>query len=209
MYIQTPQGITYLFDLEGDPNETSAALTHLLSPWNYHLGGIVLTRSLSEIALGDLNSSLPVSSVLAAISVLRPAAGEYPLSLPDSTNLINLSSPPTLELENGISLSVIAESPGKAAYEIQYGQVSIVVPAGVDYALIGENRPGLLENADLLVLSPPDISYIPPRLWSQLEPGMLLWNSLDPSPFESSLSASDNRNISLVSDGRTLWVENP
>lgn len=207
--IQTPQGITYLFDLEGDPNETSAALTHLLSPWNYHLDGIVLTRSLSEIALGDLNSSLPVSSVLAAISVLRPAAGEYPLSLPDSTNLINLSSPPTLELENGISLSVIAESPGKAAYEIQYGQVSIVVPAGVDYALIGENRPGLLENADLLVLSPPDISYIPPRLWSQLEPVMLLWNSLDPSPFESSLSASNNGNISLVSDGRTLWFENP
>ncbi len=207
--LETPAGNTYLFDLEGDPNETSASLTPFLSPWNYHLDGIVLTRSLSEIALGDLNASLPVHSILAANSILRPAAGEYPLTLPDSTNLVNLSSIAALEIEEGLSISVIAESPGKAAYTIQYGQVSIVVPAGVDYALIRGAHPGLLENANLLILSPSDTSYIPPRLWSQLEPGMLLWNSLDPSPFKSSFLTSDSEYLSLVSDGRTLWVATP
>lgn len=56
MVFETPAGNTYLLDLAGDPNETSVALTPLLSPWNYHRDGIVLTLSLSEIALGDLNA---------------------------------------------------------------------------------------------------------------------------------------------------------
>lgn len=206
---ETSAGNTYLFDLVGDPNETSAALTPLLSPWNYHLDGIVLIQPSSEIALADLNTSLAVNSILAANSILRPAAGEYPLSLPESTNLINLSSIAALEIEEGISLSVIAESPGKAAYMIQYGHVSIVIPAGVDYALIRDAHPGLLEKADLLILSPSDTSYIPPRLWSQLEPGILLWNSLDPSPFSSSLSTSESESISIISDGSSIWLEKP
>ena len=102
VFIESPAGNTYLLDLEGDPNETSAALTPLLSPWNYHLDGIILTRSPSEIALGDLNASLPVKSILAANSILRPAAGDYPLSLPDTTSLLNLSSTSTLEIEQGV-----------------------------------------------------------------------------------------------------------
>lgn len=71
---------------------------------------------------------------------------------------------PPLEIEGGISLSVIGESPGKAAYALKYGQANIVIPAGVDYAVIMEAHPGLLENTDLLILSPSDTSYIPPRL---------------------------------------------
>jgi len=207
--IETPSGNTYLLDLEGDPNETSAAITPLLSPWNYHLDGIVLSRPLSEIALSDLNASLPVKAILTANAILRPAAGEYPLSLPDSTDLINLSSTTALEIEKGISLSVIGEAPEKTAYSLEYGQVSIVIPAGVDYALIRETHPGLLENADLLILSPLDTSYIPPRLWSQLEPGMLLWNSLDLSPFGGQFSIGESGTISLISDGTSLWIENP
>ena len=207
--IETPAGNTYLIDLEGDPNETSASLTTFLSPWNYHLDGIILTRPLSEIALRDLHASLPVKAILAANSILRPAAGEYPMSLPDSTNLLNLSSTTTLEIEPGISLSVIGESPGKAAYALEYGNVTIVIPAGVDYAVIRDDHPGLLDNADLLILSPLDTSYIPPRLWSQLESGMLLWNSLDPSPFSYSFSTSESEAFSLISDGLSLWLEYP
>ena len=205
--IETPAGNTYLIDLEGDPNETSASLTTLLSPWNYHLDGIILTQPLSEIALSDLNASLPVRSILAANSILRPAAGEYPMSLPDSTNLLNLSSTTTLEIEQGISLSVIGESPGKAAYALEYGNVTIVIPAGVDYAAIRETHPGLLDNANLLILSPSDTSYIPPRLWSQLEPGMLLWNSLDPSPFSYSFLTSELNGMLITSNGDSLWLE--
>lgn len=207
--IQTPAGNTWLFDLEDDPNEISTALTPLLSPWDYHLDGIILTKPLSEIAFGDLNTSLPVNTILAANSILRPAAGEYPLSLPDSTSLINLSSARALEIEPGVSLSVIGESIGKAAYALEYGQVSIIIPAGVDYAVLTRDHPDLLENADLLILSPLDTSYIPPRLWSQLQPGILLWNSLESSPFEASILIAESKPISLISDGRSLWLESP
>lgn len=159
--------------------------------------------------MSDLNASLPVKAILTANAILRPAAGEYPLSLPDSTDLINLSSTTALEIERELSLSVIGEAPEKTAYSLEYGQVSIVIPAGVDYALIRETHPGLLENVDLLILSPLDTSYIPPRLWSQLEPGMLLWNSLDLSPFGGQFSIGESGTISLISDGTSLWIENP
>ena len=108
-----------------------------------------------------------------------------------------------------VSLSDIGEAPGKAAYALEYGNVTIVIPAGVDYAAIREAHPGLLEKAYLLVLSPLDTSYIPPRLWSQLEPGMLLWNSLALSPFNVSFSTSESEAFSLISDGLSLWLEYP
>ena len=38
LFMRTPAGANLLFDLEGDASENSAALTPLLSPWDFHIG---------------------------------------------------------------------------------------------------------------------------------------------------------------------------
>jgi len=150
---------------------------------------------------------LPVKSVLASNAVLRPAAGEYPLLLPDNSTLINLSAGHAYELEPGVTLTVIGESTEKTAFALEYGKFRLIIPAGVDYADLKEHDPDLLQGADLLVLSPLDTSYIPPRLWIQLEPAAILWNSLELSPFDSAFTTESGNNFSLSTDGTSVWTK--
>jgi hypothetical protein len=75
----------------------------------------------------------------------------------------------------------------------------------VDYALLKEKYPGKMQRPDILVLTPEDISYIPPRLWTELEPGLILWNSLEISPFTSSLYTTAASDVELIIDGDMVW----
>jgi hypothetical protein len=104
-------------------------------------------------------------------------------------------------------LTVIGESTEKTAHTLENGKFRLVIPAGVDYAILKDQYPDLLQRANMLVLSPLDTSYIPPRLWIQFEPAAILWNSPEPSPFESSLSVDSGKNFSISTDGTSIWIK--
>ena len=124
--------------------------------------------------------------------------------------MVTLSAGEPVELEPGLTLTVIGEATEQTAYVLQYNDVTILIPAGVDYALLKEDYPALMQQPDVLILSPQDVSYIPPRLWSELEPEYILWNSLEPSPYTNSISLTDDaKGTTLVSDGVSLWLEQP
>ena len=207
LFVQTPSGSNLLFDLQGDASETSAALTPLLSPWDFHIDALVLTQPVIETRLADLNQMLRVDSVMTSTSVLHPSAGNYPLTPPDNTRLIILPAGNPVEIEPGLTLTVIGEATEQAAYALHYGEVTILIPAGVDYALLKDNYPDLMQQPDILILTPQDISYIPPRLWSELEPKAILWNSLDPSPYQGALSLNSVDRISIISDSIQVWQD--
>jgi hypothetical protein len=65
-----------------------------------------------------------------------------------------------------------------------------------------------MHQPDILILSLQDISYIPPRLWFELEPKTILWNNLAPSPYQGALSLDSVDRISILSDGVSLWSDN-
>ncbi len=205
LFLQTPGGSSLLFDLSGSASQTSAALTPFLSPWDYHLDAVILTRPVNEIALEDLDQMIAVKTIISANAILRPSVDIYPLQVPDYTQLITIAENEPFELEPGLTLALIGEAPGQAAYSIQYKDVNILIPAGVDYALLKAQYPVLMQKPEVLVLSPDDISYIPPRLWTELEPGVILWNSLEVSPFTPSLYPFATSDVELVTDGNTLW----
>jgi len=207
LFIQTPSGSNLLIDLAGDTSETSAALTPLLSPWDFHIDALILTQPVSETFLSDLNQMLRIDSVMTSTAVLRPSAGNYPLTLPDNIKLITLPAGEPVAIEPGLTLTVIGEVTEQAAYALQYGEVTILIPAGVDYALLKEKYPDLMRQPDLLILTPYDVSYIPPRLWSELEPKTILWNSLEPSPYQGALSLNSVDWTSIVSDGIQIWQD--
>ena len=208
IFLQSPAGSNLLVDLPGNASETSAALMPFLSPWSFHLDTILLTKLVNETALEDLNQMLQVRSVFSTNSIFRPSANAYPLQIPENTNLLTLAENDGLEIEPGFTVTVIGEAPEQSAYAIQFKEMTILIPAGVDYALLKEQYSALMAQPDVLVLTPDDISYIPPRLWVELAPRAILWNSLEDSPFEMALSLTDNDPIELISDGIDIW-QNP
>ena len=209
LVVQTPAGNTLLFDLQDDARETSAALTPLLSPWQFHLDALVLTRPLKESALADFNDMVRVNSLLTSNAVLRPAEGAHSLVLPEGVALAALPVGEPLELEPGLSLTVIGESAEVAAFALEYRQVTLLIPAGVDYALLKEEFPDLFDQPDILLLAPEDVSYIPPRLWAELNPAVLLWNSRETSPYSGANAFTVENGVSILSDGVSVMLERP
>jgi len=209
LVVQTPAGSTLLFDLQGDARETSAALTPLLSPWQFHLDALVLSRPLKESALADFNDMVRINSLITSNTVLRPAEGNHSLVIPEAVPLAALPVGEPLELEPGLSLTIIGEATEVAAYALYYNQVTLLIPAGVDYALLKEAHPDLFSKTDILLLSPEDISYIPPRLWVELDPVVILWNSREISPYSGANIFTVESGVSILSDGETVILEKP
>lgn len=207
LIIQTPAGKTLLCDLPGDPSEVSAALTALLSPWDYRVDAVVLTRPVNETSLSDLAQMIKLKSVITSNAVLRPSVANHPLRVPDNTDLLVLSPNESLEVEPGFTISMIGESTERSAYLFQYRDVSILMPAGVDYAAIRDEHPDAMHQPDVIVLTLDDVSYIPPRLWSELKPEIILWNSVEVSPFVNALDLKEDRNVEVISDGDTLQIK--
>lgn len=201
LFIVTPGGNNFLLDLDGEPGESSSALTPLLSPWQYRLDALVLTHPLNETDLADLNEMLPVRSVIATAAILRPSADAYPFQVPEDTALSIINDAAPLEIEPGLTLMVIGEESGKSAYALQYGENTILIPGGVDYALLKQAHPELLQAPDVLVLTPEDVAYIPPRLWAELQPGTLVWNSVDASPYSGALIPAEGAITNVALDG--------
>ena len=102
-----------MFDLAGDASETSAALTPLLSPWGFYIDALILTKPVSGTIHSDLNQMLRIDSVMTSTAVLSPSAGTYPLTLPDNTKLITLPAGEPVEIEPGLTFTVISEAPNK------------------------------------------------------------------------------------------------
>ena len=168
------------------------------------MDAIALTHPVNETSLSDLAQMIKVKSVITSNAVLRPAVENYPLQVPENTDLLALSPNEPLEVEPGFTISMIGESTERTAYLLQYREVSILIPAGVDYAAIRDEHPEAMVKPDIIVLTPEDVSYIPPRLWAELEPGVILWNSVEVSPFVNALDLKEDRNVEIISDGVTL-----
>jgi hypothetical protein len=87
--------------------------------------------------------------------------------------------------------------------------VKILIPNGVDYALISQQDASALEGLSILILKEADISYIPPRVWQARQPRVVLWNSLTLSPVVEWQSLEQAERISIVSDGENIFAATP
>jgi len=108
-----------------------------------------------------------------------------------------------------LSIRVIAENHQNAALLITSADARILLPNGVDYALIKAAAPAALSDLTLLVLTEEDLSYIPPRVWESLQPRAILWNSAAISPVEEwiSLDGADRLTLTLENQQVLLPAE--
>ncbi len=206
LFVQTPLGKTIMVDPRGDVDELSSAFQSSLSPWNFDLDAVLLTERGSANQVRVLADQVTIQKAWLAPRVYPPSGSEMPVLLPESLEIEKLTAGQTVEMEKGLTISLVAESSLATAVLITFGGQQFLIPNGVDYAVIRAEAPAALDDLTALVLRPEDVSYIPPRVWLQLNPGVILWNSATLSPFDDSYGADEDAHVILDADGEKVWV---
>lgn len=207
IFLRTPQGRTLLLDPGSNVNELSAAVSRTLSPWGYRIDQVWLTDRSAARSLAELDERIPVESVVLPAGVYQAGADARPVEIPPGIAVQKLQPEDIVEYSPGLAIRAVAESYDSAAILVTYDSVKILIPHGVDYALIKESAPDALTRLSVLVLDESDISYIPPRVWQELHPQTILWNSTSLSPVDTWLSAGETNSISLISDGSQVYLD--
>ncbi len=99
------------------------------------------------------------------------------------------------------------KAPPPLPFSSRMNKMKILVPGGVDYALIKATAPDALRDLSVIVVGEDDISYIPPRVWQALEPAAIVWHSTAVSPVAGWLSLDGGEVIPLVSDGSEIYLD--
>ncbi len=206
LYMIAPNGKTLALDPRGSMDEFTSSLETSLSPWSFHLDSVLITDRKISGSLADLSRAIRIRQVLLAPSSYRAEEDSKPLTIPDGITVEKLLPGESLEIEPGLWLTLAAEDLNGTALLIQYGSLRVLIPNGVDYAEINASLPEALTGLTALVLSPEDVSYIPPRVWHNLNPQMILWSDRGISPFENSLGADVSADVHLVADGLDAWL---
>jgi len=201
LMLLTPEGKTIVFDPGDKANELSAAVSREISPWNFDIDQVWLSSRASAGALDQLIERIPVRQVVLPPSVYQAAARQSPLELPPGIKLVKLNPSTPFPVEADLRIEVVAEDTSSAAFYLVYRDLRVLIPNGVDYALIREVNPSVLSGLTVLILAPDDLSYIPPRVWTALEPAVILWNStaLSPDPAWPGLDAGSR--VEFTTDG--------
>ncbi len=207
LVLQTPQGKTLVINPGKQVNELSAALGRDLSPWNYNIDEVWLTNRKSAGNLGALNERILVKKVLLTAPVYVTGAYDKPLILPEGMTKTKVKTMKAYTVEPGVTLTVVAEDGNSAALYLEYGSLRLLIPNGVDYALIREHSPAVLQSPTVLVLAPEDTSYIPTRVWTDLSPKVVVWNSVALSPDEEWSGVDVYDRVEVASDGKTFEMD--
>ena len=205
LFMVTPSGKTLLFDPGKEVNEISAAVGAELSPWSYRVDAVWLGKRTGARTLSELNERVPLRAVVLAPVVYRAAADTKPLDLPAGIDPVKLQPGSVMDYSAGVTVRVLAESYDSAAFLVTHGSLKILIPNGVDFALIKAADPAALKGLSVLILNESDISYIPPRVWQQLAPRQVLWNSPSVTPVNTWLGPAEAGRVHLVSDGTNLF----
>lgn len=206
LMLRSPGGETFAFDPLGNMDEFSSSLEQKLSPWSFHLDSVLLTNRKSIAPLADLTAQINIRQMLLAPASYRAESDAKPLTLPDGMEINKLLPGETIEIEPGLRLTLAAEDLNGTALLLQYGSVKVLIPNGVDYAVIKSTSPESLTGLTALLLGEEDVRTIPPRVWRNLAPQMILWSDRSVSPFENSLGVDESAEVQLVSDGTKTWI---
>jgi len=205
--LQTPTGRVLVFDPGGNPNDLGAAIGQTLSPWRYRIDEAWFARAAPAGTLELLEERVPLRAVVLAPVVYQAGADESPFSVPPGIEVIKLQRGGGLRYSEELEIRIVAESPSSAALLITYDRVKMLIPGGVDYALIKETTPAALQDLSLIVVGEDDISYIPPRVWQALAPAAILWRDPSVCPVEGWLSLEGGDVLEMTSNGEGLYLE--
>lgn len=207
LVITAPDGKLLAVDPLGSMNELTAAASQSLSPWQHSLDAVLLTRRSAADSLADLDQRMPVKEVLLASPVTDPLDGVSPVEVPGSLIFQSLKTGEIVSLGGDTTLQLAAADSTHAALLITRGGVRVLIPGGVDPALLRADPSRPLEGLSALVLTAADLESVPPAWWERSAPAVILWQDISIAPSADWLRLADTSVFSLVTDGSTYSFE--
>ena len=206
LILRTPAGAALVLNPRESVDELTAALERDLSLWDFRLDGLLLTTRADAGVLADLAEDIQIGRVQLAPTAWRAEAGAQGMTLPAGVALEKLPPGARVEIEEGLWLTLLAEDSHETAMLLEHGKTRVLIPNGVDFAQIKASAPQALTGLSAILLDERDVSYIPPRVWRQLEPQVILWKDVSLSPFEESVGVDAAQTVQLVSNGEGFCV---
>lgn len=207
VYLQSPGGEIFALDPHGDMDEFTSTLEKDLSPWEFHIDTVMLSDRDAASDLKKLSGQITINRVLLAPASYRLEEGAQPITIPDELEIEKLQAGQQVEIEPGLVILLACEDLQGTALLMEYGSTRVLIPNGVDFATIKSEYPEMMNDLTVLVLDERDVSYIPPRVWEQLDLQVILWASTALSPFTYSHGLDSDAKVNLVSDGMETWLE--
>lgn len=205
--IKDTDGKVYVLNPGENVNELSAEIGRGLSPWGYAINEVWITNRSSVSRLKLLAERIPVSGVLLTSNVYQSGADQQPVHIPAEIPSVKLQSSGIIQYPSGLQILAAAESIENTALYLTYGDIRVLIPNGVDFALIRRTAPDTLDRLTILVLQEEDVSYIPPRVWQNLAPKYILWCGRSVPPEASWLGIDSSQRISITFNGNTFTIE--
>lgn len=206
IYLLTPDGKTFVVNPRGNMDELTSLLEQTLSPWSFHLDSVIITDQKISDSLVELAGQINIRKVLLAPTSYQVENENKPLTIPNGIEFEKIQPGQRVEIQPDVWLTLLAEDTKGTALFLQYGNTRILIPNGVDFAKIKSDTPDALNDLTALILGEEDTSYIPPRVWKNLNPQSILWRARSVSPFENSLGMDALVDIHLVSNGLKTWI---
>ena len=206
LLLRAPHGQTLLVDPGGSPNQLASAASQYLSPWNFHLDAALLTNRSAAKSLSDLNDRLPVRMAILSPPVYLVSDETSPLSLPDGMQIKKLSDGEIIQIEEGLTIQPITADLEHTALLLTYGETRILIPGGVDPALLDQSA-NRLSGLSVLILNDQDVANLPTDMWQNFGAQVILWNSPSVAPDPNWLGLDSQSVITLSGDGENYWLE--
>jgi competence protein ComEC len=193
--LRSPRGFSLLIDPHGDVNSLSANLSQELSPWNFHLDGVLLTRRSAGSSTTALNERLPIRQAYLLPAVYQVNDDTSPVSLPEGISVTQLHENESLRLDEEITIQAITADENGSALLITCGDTRILIPNGVEPALLPNSQPGVL------LLQPADLENLPADMWQASGAALIVWESTSVPPLPGWVHFEEQAILDLTTEG--------
>jgi hypothetical protein len=109
-----------------------------------------------------------------------------------------LSSTEMIRMDKNLTIEPAASDLHHTAILIQYHQINILIPSGVDPSLLSNN---INKPISIMVLNETDIENLPPDMWANFNAQTILWNSASVAPDPEWQGLDEYASIEIRSNG--------
>jgi len=207
LFLRTPQGSSLLIDPAGSPNQLASAVSRHVSPWDVHIDGVLLTNRAGSSNLDLLSTQLPINKAILTLPVSSLDDNLAPITLPGGMEVKQLGDGEVIQMDEGLTITPIAEDGSRTALLIEYGNTRVLVPGGVDPARLVAQQADNLSSLSILILNEEDVANLPADMWGNFGAQVVLWNSPAVKPLPDWISFETGSIVEIISDGSQYSVK--
>jgi hypothetical protein len=169
---------------------------------------VLLTNRAAADGLEQINERLPIHQAILTLPVHRISDALVPITLPAGIPSKQLAEGEVIQLDEGVTITPIAEDGEHTALLIVYGNTRILIPGGVSPEALRAQQIDPLGSLSVLILNRDDVANLPPNMWANFGAQVTLWNDTSVSPNPDWQGLDRYTTIEVVANG-TGYAVNP